>query len=239
MGEYIVSADIASGTGGEGSSNSSITVLNRRTGQKVLGFASPSILPYDLAELAIAICRWFVDYKGDPAFLIWEANGPGGSEFKTRVELSDFQFYYRRKPKDSALHARDTGKAGYWTQPRSALLGPYREALLEGHFDNPDKDGIEELRQYEMGQDGEPYHSASKNKDDPSGAGAAHGDRVISDALAWHASVTFGDQAKNRSRRSQINVMNVREGQVPVDSAAHRRAMYLTMLRKKKCESKW
>jgi hypothetical protein len=178
MGEYIVGADVAAGTGGEGSSNSSISVLNRRTGQKVLGFASSVILPYELAEIAIALCRWFVDYHGDPGFLIWEANGYGG-EFKTRVERSDFQYYYRRKPKDSSMFARDSGKAGYWTYMRSLLLGPYREALLEGRFDNPDKDSIDELRQYQMGADGEPYHVAEKNKSDPSGAGAAHGDRCF------------------------------------------------------------
>ena len=67
---------------------------------------------------------------------------------------------------------------------RDAVLGPYKEALLEGYFDNPDREAIEELKQYQLGQDGQPYHSASKNKSDPAGAGTAHGDRVIAAGLA-------------------------------------------------------
>lgn len=239
MGEYIVAADIAGGGGGDGSSNSAITVLDRRSGRKVLGFASPSILPYDLASLAIALCRWFVDYKGDPALLIWEANGPGGTEFRVRVECSDFYNYYRRKSKDSSLHSRDTGKAGYWTQQRSALLGPYREALIEGYFNNPDRDAIEELKQYERGMNGEPVHVAEKNKKDAAGAGAAHGDRVVADALAWHASLTFGDYRYGGVQRKKPNVMNVREGDVSRESFAWRRAQYLKMMHKKRLETKW
>jgi hypothetical protein len=239
MGEYIVGCDIASGGGGDGSSNSTITVLNRRTGQKVFAFASPAILPYDLASLAIAVCKWFANYRGDPAFLIWEANGPGGAEFKVRVELSRFYNFYRRKPKDSSLHARDTDKAGYWTGKKSEFLGPYREALLEGYFDNPDQDAIEELRQYQRDQNGEPYHVGEKSKTDSAGAGAAHGDRTISDGLTWYASLTFGDQMKSSARRNKPTVMNVREDEVSRDSFAWRRAQYLRMRNAQRKKPNW
>jgi len=178
MGEYVVGCDVSSGIGGSMTSNSAISVFNRRTGEKVASFASPSVIPYELAEVAIAICRWFVNYKGDPAFLIWEANGYGG-EFTKRVERSTFKYYYRRKTKDSPLHSRHTDKAGYWTYKRSYLLGPYREALLEGYFDNPEREAVEELREYQMGADGEPYHVGETNKDDPAGAKGAHGDRCL------------------------------------------------------------
>lgn len=238
MGEYVVSCDIAAGVGGGGSSNSSITILNRRTGKKVLGFATPAILPYDLAELSIALCRWFVDYKGDPAFLVWEANGHGG-EFKVRVERSNFQFYYRRRASGASIYDKGTKIGGYWTQKKSALLGPYREALLEGYFDNPDKDAVDELTQYQIGLDGEPYHVAEKSKTDSAGAGAAHGDRIISDALAWHASLTFGDQIPGFVDRNAPNVMNVDQATVPVDSAAGRRKRYLELVSQKKQKPTW
>jgi hypothetical protein len=117
MGEYVVACDVASGIGGSQTSNSAISVFNRRTGEKVASFASPSVIPYELAEIAIALCRWFPNYKGDPAFLIWEDNGYG-MEFKKRVERSGFQHYYRRKTKDSPLHSRHTDKGGYWTYKR-------------------------------------------------------------------------------------------------------------------------
>jgi len=190
------------------------------------------------AEIAIAICRWFVNYKGDPAFLIWEANGYG-MEFKQRVERSTFQNYYRRKTKDSPLHSRHTDKAGYWTYKRSSLLGPYREALLEGYFNNPEYEAVEELRQYQMGADGEPYHVGERDREDPAGAKGAHGDRVISDALAWEASVSFGDHLNSGNNRKNINVMNVREDDVSRESFAWRRAQYLKMIGKQKQETTW
>jgi len=239
MGEYVVSADVCAGVGGSGASNSALTVFNRRRGAKVASFASPSVLPYDLAEIGIALCQWFINHRGDPAFLIWEDNGYGG-EFKHRVERSTFQNFYRRKTKDSPLHSRHTDKAGYWTFKRSLLLGPYREALLEGYFDNPEYEAVEELRQYQMGQDGEPYHVAEKNKDDPSGAKAAHGDRVIADALAWEASVNFGDQTARHSQNSRANVLTANEHNVPRNSFAWRRAEYLKMLNRQRRErSTW
>lgn len=238
MGEYIVGCDVCSGIGGSQTSNSSITVFNRRTGAKVASFASPSVIPYEFAEIAIALCRWFVNYKGDPAFLIWEANGYGG-EFTKRVERSTFKYYYRRKTKDSPLHSRHTDKAGYWTYKRSFLLGPYREALLEGYFDNPDYDAVEELRQYQMGSDGEPYHVGETGKEDPSGAKGAHGDRVIADGLVWEASVNFGDHFDSGHGRKNINVMNVLEDDVSRESYAWRRAQYLKMVRKQKQTTTW
>lgn len=236
-GDYIVGCDVAAGIGGSMSSNSTIAVFNRRTGKKVLSFASPAVLPYDLAELAIAVCRWFLSHDGRPAFLIWEVNNYG-NEFRIRVERSDFNFYYRRKSKDANLFSRDTQHGGYHTSRRSALLGPYREALLEGFFSNPDPESVEELRQYEMGPDGEPVHVAEKTRDS-SGAKGAHGDRVICDSLVWHASMTFGDQHIATVDGSNINVNNVRANIVPEGSVAWRRARYLDMLRKQKAESKW
>ncbi|MHC4294753.1 MAG: hypothetical protein ACYSTL_04135, partial [Planctomycetota bacterium] len=238
MGEYVVGVDICAGIGGSQTSNSAISVFNRRTGSKVASFASPSVIPYELAEIAIALCRWFPNYRGDPAFLIWEANGYG-QEFKLRVERSDFQYFYRRKTKDSPLHSRHTDKAGYWTYKRSILLGPYREALLEGYFDNPEYEAVAELPQYQMGADGEPYHVDEENKEDPAGAKSAHGDRVVADALAWEASVHFGDQMKSGYHRKKPNVMNATEDNVSRNSFAWRRAEYLKMLKKKKQKVTW
>jgi hypothetical protein len=238
MGEYVIGCDVASGIGGSQTSNSAISVFNRRTGEKVASFASPSVVPYELAEIAIALCRWFVNYKGDPAFLIWEDNGYG-QELKQRVERSDFYHYYRRTPKDAPLYSAESKKGGYWTVKRSHLLGPYREALLEGYFDNPEYEAVEELRQYQMGPDGEPYHVGETDKEDPAGAKGAHGDRCIADALCWWASIRFGDQMKSVSQQKKINVENVREDDVSRKSFAWRRAQYLKMRNKKRRESTW
>jgi hypothetical protein len=237
MGEYIVGCDVASGLGSSGASNSAISVFNRRNGEKVASFASSAVLPYDFAEIAIGMCNWFVDASGRSAFLIWEANGYGG-EFKTRVERSGFHFYYRRKTKDANIFSKSTEKAGYWTAKRSDLFGPYREALIEGFFNNHDLQAIEELAQFEMGPDGEPIHPLEKSKH-PTEGKAAHGDRVTADALVYHASLTFGDQQAGRSESRQFTVNNVQENLVPANSAAWRRARYLDLMRRKKVESRW
>jgi hypothetical protein len=68
--------------------------------------------------------------------LAWEANGPG-QEFQKRVLETDFRDFYYRKQAD-VVTKRSTNKPGYWTQKRSELLGPYREALMEGQYVNPD-----------------------------------------------------------------------------------------------------
>jgi hypothetical protein len=236
-GEYIVASDLSGGIGGPMSSNSTITVFDRRAGKKVLSFASPSVLPYDMAEIAIAVCRWFPNWEGRPAFLIWEDNNHG-MEFRVRVERSDFNFYYRRRVRNKHLYSRETDTGGYYTTKRSALLGPYREALLEGFFNNPDAEAVEELRQYERDLDGEPVHVSQKTRDS-SGARGAHGDRVLADALAWHASLTFGDQQAKRADGGRLNVNNVRTHLVPENSAAWRRARYLEMMQREKIRSNW
>lgn len=181
---------IGMGLGGSGGSNSALTLLNRRTMRKVASFVVPNMLPYLLAEMAIAACWWFKNDLGGPAFLAWEANGPG-QEFQKRVLETDFRDFYYRKYAD-VVTKRARNKPGYWTQKRSELLGPYREALMEGQYVNPDAAALEELRQYSIGPDGEPFHNGENQKDDPTGAKKAHADRVVSDVVGWVAALDFG-----------------------------------------------
>ena len=62
----------------------------------------------------------------------------------------------------------------------------------------------------------------------------------IADALAWEASVNFGDQLKlgNNSTKG-ANVMNATEDNVPRESYAWRRAQYLKLRRKQKRKVNW
>ncbi|NLF72310.1 MAG: hypothetical protein GX575_25015 [Candidatus Anammoximicrobium sp.] len=233
---YVVSADIGMGLGGSGGSNSALTVLNRRTRRKVASFVVPNMLPYLFAEMAIAACWWFKNDRGGPAFLAWEANGPG-QEFQKRVLETDFRDFYYRKYAD-VVTKRATNKPGYWTQKRSELLGPYREALMEGQYVNPDAAALEELRQYSIGPDGEPFHNAENQKEDPTGAKKAHADRVVADAVGWIAALDFGRVAGGTVREA-LNVMNVTPGNAPLGSYAWRRAEHLVGVRKGRMKSRW
>ena len=234
--DYVVSCDVAAGIGGSISSNSVISVLNRRIGRKVGEFATPSLLPYDLAEQAIAACNLFRSEHGAPAYLIWEANGHG-QEFMIRVMKTDFRDIYYREPGEAGLREGKTRKPGFWTTKKSIFLGPYREALIEGFYDNPSRVAVEELRQYMMGTDGQPFHVGEKDKKDPSGAGAAHGDRVIADALGWWACRDFGQQ-KSQEKDKKVTVLNVTANLAPEGSFGSRRAKFLVDL-KKKTKSNW
>ena len=117
---------------------------------------------------------------------------------------------------------RSTNKPGYWTQKRSELLGPYREALMEGQYVNPDAAALEELRQYSIGLDGEPFQNAENQKEDPTGAKKAHADRVVADAVGWIAALDFGRVAGGTVREA-LNAMNVTPGSAPLGSYAWRR----------------
>jgi hypothetical protein len=182
---YVIGCDVAQGLGTNHSSNSAICVLNRDTGVKVAEFASPTVLPEKLAEIAISLCHFFKTANGDPAFLIWEANGPGGA-FRERVLSSSFRnVYYRSAYK--TRRGKPTKEMGWWSSKdaKMDLLTKYRWALQEGYFTNPSEISIREAGQYvTVGGGRLEFVSASADDTDPTDAGENHGDRCIADAVA-------------------------------------------------------
>lgn len=184
-GKYVIGADVATGRGGTMSSNSALSIVNRLTGQKVAEYTNPNISPEKLAELAIALCRWFADEEGGPAYLVWECNGPGMG-FRDRVLDTNFRNFHWRTPWKST-DKKPTKEAGWWSNKdaKSALLSKYRFALIEGHFDNPSELALRETLCYVDGANGKVEYVSDKGEDiDPSNDGDNHGDRVIADSLA-------------------------------------------------------
>ena len=190
-GEYIVACDIATGQGGSMSSNSTITIINKATGVKVAAYASPTTKPEKLAELAVALCRWYKSGRGGEAYLIFEANGPGQSFRKHIIDETDFRnFYYRQQVKK--VNTKDTKEPGWWSgkDSKRELLGQYRHALTEGFFDNPCEMALRETLCYVEDTGGKvKFMSGLADDIDPANEGENHGDRVIADALANHAMV--------------------------------------------------
>ena len=184
--KFVLGADVATGVAGEMSSNSTATVCRGTTGEKVLEFASPSILPHEHADLCIAICHWLKDPDGLPAYMIWEDMGPG-KQFKVRVLDTDFRHFYMHYDIDRKTKQR-TQKPG-WTSARNAkaaLLSHYRTALTEERFINKSREALRECKFYIYGDGDRILHVAEDEASDPSGAKGNHGDRVIGDALcAW------------------------------------------------------
>jgi hypothetical protein len=109
---------------------------------------------------------------------------------------------------------------------------------MEGQYVNPDAAALEELRQYSIGLDGEPFHNAENQKEDPTGANKAHADRVVADAVGWIAALDFG-RVTGGTVREALNVMNVTPGNAPLGSYASRRAEHLAAARNEKGRSRW
>lgn len=181
--EYVVGCDIATGKGGEMSSNSVASVANRKTGQKVAQFTANTIDPYDFATYAEAICYLFKDKTGDPALLIWEENGPG-MQFSKRVREDGFRKVFMRES-ETDFYRKKTKKAGWYStaDTKRILLSDYQEALTSRSFWNPCEEAIRECGDYVHVPGGGIEHSRSKNNLNPTASGESHGDMVIADAL--------------------------------------------------------
>lgn len=168
--DCVAAADVSSGTG---ASNSVLSVATR-DGEKIAEIVDSRLMPHQFAALSVAFCRWIGD-----AFLTWESNGPGRQFGQTVIDLGYTNFQVR--PGDSPLAER----AGWASTLKSKtdLLNEYQRMLRMGTFINRSAPAVRELEQYMFDSAGRPVHVSSKYVDDFSGAGAAHGDRVIADAL--------------------------------------------------------
>lgn len=178
---YVIGVDIAVGSG---ASNSVISVVDCKTGEKVAEFAHANIDPVKLAFTAIAAAKWFKGPDG-PAFLIWEANGPGIIFSRTVIDRGYRNIFYRSR-ENKVIRDQVSDEPGFYMSKdgKNALLGEYRRALADGHFINRSVEALRECSQYIYTKTGSIEHAEAINNIDPTGARANHGDRVIADALA-------------------------------------------------------
>src|SRR5262249_6388286 len=145
-----------------------------------------AIYPHDFGLYVLALARWFND-----AYVIWEANGPGGAFGKTIIENNYHRIFYRRS--DEINYAKQLTKSpGFWSNrdTKKTLLSGYAVALKTQAAKNCCIESLKEALQYVDGGNGELIHARSKTTQDPTAAGENHGDMVIADALAVRA---FGE----------------------------------------------
>lgn len=212
--KFVVACDISAGTG---ASNSAMAVYNTRTNEKVGQYVDSYIRPEEFAKLAVATCKLF-----NSAFLIWENNGVG-TQFGGRVIDIGYPDIYMDLD-ESSRTKKITKKPGWAsTRPKKLILfGEYREALSRKMIVNKSKDALDECMHYVYGDDGGVEHDEEKI-DDPSGAKANHGDRVMADALAWRGlsqrpsqdkdkppEAPYGSLAWRQQRKKRDNAMNGR-----------------------------
>lgn len=180
---FGLGVDVAEGTG---ASNSVISVVDFKTGEKVAEFADPRIDAADLATYAVALARWFAGLDGEGCRIIWEAPGPGISFRKQLFKLDYLNIFWRKKNERQAW-AETSKVPGWYPTPenRKEAHADYRRALVSGRFVNRSERSLRECLQYVWVPEGDQIlHVQQVESIDPTGAGAQHGDFVVADMLA-------------------------------------------------------
>lgn len=179
--EYVVSADVAHGSGSKHSSSSVLSVADKKSKSKVAVFKSNAIGPHDLARYAVAMCKWF-----HGAMLIPEVNGPGGAFRKCAMKDLRYRHVWYSKGDDISKLSGDTTESyGFQSnkEKKRLLFVDYIHALVEGRFYNPSEGGVSECREYVFDVTGAVVHDKSRKS--KLEAEADHSDELVADALLW------------------------------------------------------
>ena len=177
--QYVVGVDIAAGLGGSHSSNSVCQIIDVVTGEQVLEYAINTVEPKDFADDCIALCKIFHD-----AYLIWEINGPG-SAFTMQVMERGYSNFYMRKVQWKKGKSKKTKEPGWHTRERTKemMFADLNQAVKCGELKLKSEVLVQECSEY-VREGGKIIHIGSKNTDDGSSKGEAHGDRVMAMCIA-------------------------------------------------------
>jgi hypothetical protein len=187
LGEYSIGADIAGGSGGAASSNSTLVATNKQTKRVVLTFAMRTISPIQFARMSVGVCRWLHD-----ALLVPETNGLGGAFLK---EVTDIGYWNLSRRTVEAIGFREeTEKVGYKNNDRGTEL---LTALVDGMETErviiTDEAILRELGQYVWDADGKIFHAGAKETDAAGDRGTAHGDRAIAAGCSYLGLKSLGE----------------------------------------------
>tara|TARA_R110002051_G_scaffold195603_2_gene263604 strand:- start:86 stop:1795 length:1710 start_codon:yes stop_codon:yes gene_type:complete len=180
--EYVIGADIATGTG---SSNSVLSVGDCLSGEKVAEFVSPNTRPEELAQYAVALAKFFKGSNDQGAFLIWEAPGPGRNFGDAVLDMGYRRIFYRRN--ETSIGKKVSDIPGWWPtkDEKRAIYSDYRSAIMKRKFINRSQYALHECKEIIFASNGWVTHSKMFRSADPSGARENHGDRPTADALCW------------------------------------------------------
>lgn len=191
---YVFAVDISEGAG---VSNSAIAVIDAVNRIKVARYKNPFADPTDLAQIVFAAGRWFGCMNDPEALVIYEKQGPGQTFGKKLWEYGYTNFYRHKEgeragdpgSKDIGWPSSGKGKAHIFRE--------YRAVLFSGQYSNPDKESLEELRQYhwQRAERGESLVVFVSTKSGMTlGSDSAlrpHGDLAMTDALGVQALKTL------------------------------------------------
>lgn len=178
---YAIGVDVSAGSG---ASNSVASVVDVKTGEKVAEWAGPNCPPHIFALVVAGLGSRFKGMSAE-AYVIWDAGGPGVTFGHVLVEEVGYRNIYW-KTDEFNMNKRVTDRPGFWmsAMAKDALLREYAADWEARRYINRSYWSVEEARQYVYLPSRRISSSLGSNPDDPSGAGANHGDRVIADALS-------------------------------------------------------
>ena len=209
-GPFDMAADIAGGSGSSVASNSVIQVIDHNSGEQVLEFASNSVDPTNLAQLAYVLACWLADDRGQDQVQVNYEDNYGGLAFLKEMVRLGWGYFYMRESQLKKSAQRSTIPGWRNRDAGLAILKELQRALIQGATTIRSKELAEELMQWEAGPDGKPYH-AGHAFEVGNTKGLAHGDRVMAYAICW-------ETRQNRATETPIN----RRRPVPYGSIAWR-----------------
>lgn len=182
QGRYVIGADVAAGTGGSYSSNSTAFVMDLVTNEQVAEYACNTIMPTEFADLCIAMAKWFGE-----AYLSWESNGPGRSFTNQVVNNRRYGNIYHRKI--IWRRGSETKEAGWHTDEntKEVLFDALQNSVITGELVIRSLELLKECGQY-VRKEGKITHALIKNAADDS-KGVSHGDRVIAAGVCLQAAL--------------------------------------------------
>jgi hypothetical protein len=226
---YVIGCDIALGTG---ASNSVASIFDVNTCEKVGSWVCAFTSPVNFANQVYALAQW----AGGVAkpFLIWESNGGQGGAFLRQLLKLGYGFYYKRRDEKKASRPR-TKNPGWHSsrETKMDLLVSFSDSLswtfktsVEAHkFIVYDEVAVGEYEEYIFDKTGKPNPAATAEEE--GGAKAAHGDRVIADALC------------DLGRREQPAALLTQPKVIQFNSGEYRRIMYEQRQSNESNESRW
>ena len=177
LGPFTAGCDIASGGVSQYATNSTMSVLDDRTGEQVLEYAIKGLEPRPFARRVVGLCLWLRN-----ALLGWEDSGVSGGFAKEVVEVAYYgNVFYRdvtqigsqKKSRKAGWPCRDADKSDMFEQ--MAL------AMEAGKCIPRSEEMITECGEYEW-EGSKIIHAPTKNKQ---GTDKNHADRAVAMGGCW------------------------------------------------------
>jgi len=180
---YSIGIDIGAGNGG--GSDSSVSVADDQTKEKVFEYRTNGLTPEDFAKACRAIALFFNTDVGS-SFVGWDAGGPGGPFGTKMMAEGDLDIYYWKSR--SERNAKRKNKPGVPSnrQIKNDIMTEYRSQMYSEGFVTHSKEAYDQCAQFVHDGSGGITHIRSTTTEDKSEKGEQHGDVATSEAiLVW------------------------------------------------------